>query len=400
MPSALPMNPRLALLVLPLSAAMLGCPVEVDSSSRGSSGSTGSMGSGGAGGSGISGLPDVHVVCEDRVEYCSDTECPRLTATYGYDEGARLVSYVETYATGYVGFALTRGYDGAGRRVRQDEVNHYSEPLHRGMSWEYDDSGRVARATYEGWHDDAATMSSKLLETRYFYDEKGHPARFETSEDGALTQVIRVLRIEGEPLVIEQVRDTGLDGAVERQQRCWLAQGRWVTQCEYFHDDVVVARESYTYADQSLGQVSGRDFDIDADGVADEKDELLWDASGRVQHRGFDLDGDGDVDQTDDYQYDAGGRLTARRWKVIDGMGSMPSDVTSTVDWSDGLIHRVERGDTATHAIWESWTFTRGCSGDAVKDVAISPAHAWTYELTTVPFSVDGNAWWGFPDAL
>jgi hypothetical protein len=397
------MNLRLALLVVPVSAALLGCPAVIVSSAKGSSGAGGTGGSGGTGGAGgstVSDLPEVHVVCEDRVEYCEESECPRLIATYGYDDGARLVSYIETTKAGEVVFALTRGYDSAGRRVRQDEESHKYAPLRRGMSWDYDDGGRVTHTTYEGWGFDAATMTSKTLETRYFYDEQGRAARFETSEDGVVTEVLRVLRIEGEPRILEEVRDTGLDGATERSWSCTLAEGRWLTQCEYFNNDVVVMREIYTYADQSKGQVSGRDFDTDADGVPDEKDEILRDASGRVDHHRFDLDGNGTIDQTDDYLYDAGGELIERRWKVIDGMGSPPLDVTSTVVWSDGRIDHVERGDTVTHVIWDSWTFTRGCGGNLPEDVNIAPARSWANELATEPFNVDTSTWWGFPDAL
>jgi hypothetical protein len=403
----LPMNLRLALLVVPVSAALLGCPTNIISSSQGSAGPGGggegsSAGSGGGGGGGLLGsdLPEVHVVCEDRVEYCSQSQCPHLTATSGYDENAHLVSYIETNGTGARVFALTRGYDSSGRRVRQDEERLEDAPHRRGASWVYDDSGRVTRVTHEGFYLDVTTMAPTTYETRFFYDDAGRPERFEDSEDGVLKEVTRLLRIEGEPLIIEEVRDTDLDGEAELQMRWTLAEGRWLIQFEQFQDEVLAAREIYTYVDQSKGQVSGRDADFGADGVADEKDEVLWDASGHVQHLGFDLDGDGAVDQTNDYLYDVEGRLIERRWKVSAAMGSQPVDATTTIVWNNGRINRVERGDSATHVLWDSWTFARGCSGNPPEHVAIAPAHAWAEELETLPFSVDATTWWGVPEVL
>lgn len=391
------MTLRPAVLVVSASLALLGCPARIVSTP--SQGSTGDApGSGGAGGSVGSTLPEVHAVCEDRVDYCPGSDCHSgRAATYGYDDGGRLVSYRETGGAGQLLFGLTRGYDGAGRRVRQDVEDHEYGPVHRNVTWEYGDGDRVTSTTAVGFAFEGST-----LETRFFYDDQGRLVRFETVTNGVLTEVTRLVRIEieGEPLVIEQVRDTGLDGTTELMVRWTLAEGRWLTRFEQFQGEVVVAREVYTYADQSKGQVSGRDFGLDTDGDPDEKDEILWDASGRVQHTGFDIDGDGAFEESNDYLYDAEGRLTERRWKVGSTMGSTPVDATTTLAWSAGRIDRVERRDTVTHALWESWSFVRGCSGDLPKDVKIAPIYAWTLEAATVPFEVDASTWWGFPEAL
>jgi hypothetical protein len=393
------MSLRLAFLVGSASAALLGCPAGVVSTP--SHGSTGDgPGSGGAGGSVGSTLPEVQVACEDRIDYCLGSDCQsRRDAIYGHDVGGRLVSYRETGAAGDVLFALTRQYDGAGRRVRQDEEDHEYGPLHRSVTWDYDDGNHVTSTTALGFAFEGST-----LETRFFYDDQGRPARFETLTNGALTEVTRLVRIEsasqGEPLVIELVRDTGLDGKTERMVRWTLAEGRWLTRLEQLQGEVVVAREDYTYADQTKGQVSGRDLDLDADGAPDEKDEILRDASGQVQHCVFDSKGAGAVDESDDYLYDAEGRLTERRLKIGSVMGSTPIDATTTIGWSEGGIDHVERRDTVTHELWESWSFVRGCSGDLPKDVKIAPLYSWTRELETVPFDVDASTWWGFPEAL
>lgn len=81
-------------------------------------------------------------------------------------------------------------------------------------------------------------------------------------------------------------------------------------------------------------------------------------------------------------------------------MGSTPVDATTTIAWSEDWIDHVERRDTVTHELWESWSFVRGCSGDLPEDVKIAPIYAWTRELETVPFEVDASTWWGLPEAL
>jgi hypothetical protein len=390
------LHTRLALLVVSVSAALLGCPASIVASSHGSTGAGTSSGSGGGGGGGAGGsdLPAVHAICEDRIEYCSGGECPsERAATFGYDDGGRLVRYDEITPAGKALFALTREYDSAGRRVRQDEEDHEYGPLHRRVTWDYDGGDRVTSTTATSFASPGST-----LETRFAYDDMGRPVRFETWTDGVLTEVTRILRIEGEPLILEQVRDTGLDGATELMARWTLAEGRWLIRFEQFHDGVVVAREDYTYADQSKGEVIGRDFDSNADGVADETDTILRDTSGRVQH--FSITVGGVLELASDYVYDAEGRLSQHRWKATSSMGAAPFDATTTFVWSNGRLDRVVRGDTVTHSIWDSWTFVRGCSGDPSKNVMIAPVYSWSQELVTVPFEVDASTWWGFPEAL
>ncbi len=388
------LNPRFGLLVVFSSAALIGCPASIVASSQGSTATAASSGSGGGGGIGGPDLPEVHAVCEDRIDYCAGGECPsERAATFGYDDGGRLVSYDEITPAGQRLFALTREYDSAGRRVRQEEEDHEYGPLHRSVTWDYDDGNRVKSTT-------AASFASpgSTLETRFAYDDMGRPVRFETWTDGVLTEVTRLLRSEGEPLILQQVRDTGLDGTTELMARWTLAEGRWLTRFEQFHDGVVVAREDYTYADQSKGQVSGRDFDSNADGVVDETDAILRDASGHVYHSSITVGGV--LEQTSDYLHDSGGRVSQLRWTASTPVGAPPFDATTTFTWSNGRLDRVVRGDTLTHAIWDSWTFVRGCSGDPSKDVMIAPVYSWEQELRTVPFEIDASTWWGFPEAL
>ncbi|MDC0744119.1 hypothetical protein [Polyangium mundeleinium] len=332
-------------------------------------------------------------VCTNRIDYLLD-DALRLAAVYHYDEGGRVLQYVERTADGKRVFLVKRGYDALGRRMTQTvEDGRFSSP-HREMTWEWDDQDRVVRTTYVASKPEGDARS----ESRFFFDAAGNHERDEFFADGVLSRVMRYRYLGGEPFVLEAGSDDGGDGTEEHVFRQFYAAGQWLVKAEhvYMNGEQIVT-EDFLYEDLAAGRLSRRDFDADGDGQPDYVDRFFWKEGGSITRVEYDTKGDGVLDQSVDFDYDAG-RLVRRTWDVFDqGTQKFITDVT----WSGSRLERVARRDAPTGQVIETWIFSYGCAGDLPMDVPIAPIQGFRYELMTNPFILHfEDRWSSFPEML
>jgi hypothetical protein len=317
-------------------------------------------------------------VCTNRIDY-SLGEVSGMSGVYHYDEGGRVLQYVERTMDGKQVFLLKRGYDAEGRRVTQTAEDGRLGIPHREVTWEWDDQDRVVRTTFvrSGGENDGTN------ESRFFYDATGKREHDEFFTNGALSTVVRYRRFDGEPFVLEAGRDEGGDGTEEWVHRHSYEAGEWLVKAQtvYMNGEQIVT-EDFTYEDLAAGQLSRRDFDADGDGQADYVDRFFWDENGRVKRVEYDTSGDGVLDQSIDFHYDAE-RLVSRTWDVFD-QGTQK--YVTNFDWSEGRLDRVARRDGLTGQAIETWIFSYGCAEDLPMDVPLAPIHGFEYELVPNPF--------------
>ncbi|MDI3282238.1 hypothetical protein [Polyangium sp. 15x6] len=344
----------------------------------------------------VEGVEDDEVpgaVCTNRIDYRLDDDA-RMSAVYHYDEGGRILQYVERTADGKQLFLVKRDYDAKGRRVAQTVEDDRLGAPHREMTWEWDDEDRVVRITYVASKPEGDTHS----ESRFFFDAAGKPERDEFWKDGALSSVARYRYLDGEPFVLEVGRDSDGDGTEEYVFRQSYAAGQWLVKAEsvYMNGEQIVT-EDFFYDDLAAGHVSRRDFDADGDGQIDYVDRVFWNEGGLIARIEYDTKGDGVLDQSVDFEYEAG-RLVRRTWDVFDqGTQKFITDVA----WSGARLERVARRDAPTGQAIETWIFTHGCAGDLPMDVPIAPIQGFRYELQTYPFVLHFEAYFrGFPEML
>ncbi len=315
-----------------------------------------------------------------------------LQATHRYDEMGHLTNYIETNRDGQEIFQLLRTYDERGRRIEQIIDTTRFDSGHRKMTWEYDDSDRVIRSTYDGW-----STNNAFRDTHLSYDAMGRRDTMNTAENGIPTDRVIYVYIDGDPSIVEEQHRNDPDQAIVYGFRYFLHQNRWLERLEIFDAETVKSAEWYTYENISKGMMSRRDFDSNADGMPEEIDSFTWNAANLLERAEYDIDGNSTLDQSNVYEYDSVGRITQRTWHVYD-QGNL--EFVTKFDWSDKTLKHVERVDTMTDQVIEAWSFTYGCSSEWPMSVNIAPIQGFRSELQTLPFSVDTSTWWKSFDSL
>jgi hypothetical protein len=272
-----------------------------------------------------------------------------------------------------------------GRRERQVIDTTRFESGHREMTWEYDAEGRVVRTTYDGW-----TSKGLFRETQIFYDPLGRRERLETTEDGAPSDRVKYVYVDGEPSIVEERHHDVADDSLEYGFRYQLAANRWLQRLEIFNAEIVQTAEIYSYEDVTTGKLSRRDLDLEADGIVEEVDDFFWDAEGRVVRAEYDTNGDGLIEDKIGFTYDAAGNLVLRTWDHPEHW----VNYSTTFVWEDKRLLEVERTDDTSGASLERWSFEYGCPGNLPMDVNIAPIQGFRREMEVLPVEVDATKWW------
>jgi len=333
--------------------------------------------------------PAFEADCENRIDY--DDGWAPFAAVFSYDTAGNVLRYAETREDGTPGFVITRAYDGHGRRVRQDEDMQWLQPEKRAVTWEYDEHGRVVRYVYEGWG-----MENGVLDSRVHFGDDGRRDLSVQYEDGVLQEIARYRYFPGEPLVIEEAHDTDGDGVDDWGWRYSFAGGRWLTRIESVQGDVVEAAQTFTYADDVEGQLVKEE--LGGGGIGTSSMTWTWE-DGRMVHAAYTEDGDPKYANsgTYDYAYDAAGRPIKKTWNVATPIQLV---MVTLYTWGGDGLARVERRTGDTDELIEGWTFTRGCAEERTLDVRVAPSHSWQQELPIVPYNLDLQSWWAFPEAM
>lgn len=328
--------------------------------------------------------PVVDDACANRITY-EQGDSTYLIGSFYYDDAANIVKYVETNSSGKEVLHLTRSFDAQGRRIRQLVDTLRFEPNHREMTWEYDDEGRVSRTVYDGW-----SSNDLLRETRFFHDEAGRLEHTETDENGVPIDRVQYVYIDGDPSIMEVRHYDPSTDTLKYGFRYELLQDRWLSRSEIFNVEVVQTAEIFTYEDVSIGKLVRRDLDLDADATINASDAIIWSPEGRVERVEYDVDGDGLADEKRNFTYDAAGNLVLQTTHQPEHWVNF----STTFSWDDVHLSSVERKDETSGTVVERWSFEYGCSADLPMDVPVAPIQGFRVEMQTLAVEVDTTKWW------
>jgi hypothetical protein len=324
--------------------------------------------------------------CENFIDYYDGFLS--IHAVFQYDAAGNVVHYRETMPDGTVRFDLTRSYDEKGRRTGQEEEDPLFSPEHRKVTWEYDDQGRPWHVLADGFAQDGG-----LLEMKTFYRADGRIDHAEQYQEGVLSRTSHYEWTDGASLVLTVSDDFDADGKEDSKVRYTFDSGRWLSRLEMLKGGELEMGETFTCEDGFPGRLVHEESDWYLPGMKDSFNTWEWDSSGRLRHASY----GGDNSGTYDYDYDAGGLPTKKTWKPDSGPAKV---LLSIFTWGDDGLRRVTRRVGDTDEFIESWTFTRGCAQERSLDVRIAPVVSWSDELPKVPYEVDLQKMWGFPEAM
>ena len=319
--------------------------------------------------------------CENRVVY-GDGE---ITAVFRYADSGKIASYRETYADGRVKFAVERQYDARGRLVYQYENVDDAAPEDDVATWEYDDQGRIAKVV--------ADFGDWRSESVYEYGRGNWIAR--RIDRGTSPDAV-TYRYAADPLVIDELHDSGGDGTIEWGWRYTFLADRWLARTDDLGPDGELRADNrpvvYTYVDETSGRLARRDFSIGPEGPS-EIDTYEWDGD-RLVRATYD-DARDETDQVIELEYD-GDQLIRKHWS------SPPQRFadTTTYEWDGDDIERIARRSDETGEVIESWRIERGCPGDRDMTVRIAPVNDWERALDTDGRGSDVRTMWGSHDVL
>lgn len=326
-------------------------------------------------------------VCENRIEYSNDAkDRTTTTARFGYDSAGHITRYVEVSARGYAGLSVTRTYDTEGLLHVQDEDLPRIAPARRHATWDYDADRRPTTITFDLGDDPPQSTLTTIA-----YDSAGRRVTVVSKRDGAVSDVIHYTYLAGDPEVVEEAHDLTGDGTIDWTWRYGFS-GKWYVFLEAVRNGKIDASETFTYSDLSRGELERRDFDHDGDGVIDDVDRFTWEDHHIVHSSHTMKDFPEDSPQSHDLVWDGEGRLVRRTWTTP----RYTFDTTFT--WGDGGLSRVARRDARTGELIERWSFAYGCPAGRSVTMRIAPVVDWQRELEPMPFTLDRDRFWAFPE--